>query len=254
MHGSNWAVATGNRGAISIAVSAGWGGINDRAFGDKALACWRNLFALQKIQPQLAFFQEATLEEEAEFQAEGYVKNYVGDFLLLMKPEVEVVVEPHFPEWTDTPSAVMTIRFEDPYVHIYSLHPRSPMSVRRLRHRNQFFEQLQSKINASNHACIVIGDLNTTPTDDAFKTLLANSNLRNSMIGFGWQTSWPYDHAVLSALRIPIQSQTVVCARAIDYAGLRKPYFRPPNANLRNMPNKTTAIKKRWPVFQFTKV
>jgi endonuclease/exonuclease/phosphatase (EEP) superfamily protein YafD len=160
--------------------------------------------ALQKFQPQLAFFQEVTLEEEAGFLAEGYVKNYVGDFLVLMKPEVVVVVEPHFPEWTDTPSVFMTIRFEGQFVDIYSLHPRSPMSVRRLRHRNQFFKQLESKINASVHASIVIGDLNTTPTDPAFKSLLTSANLRNSMIGFGWQTSWPYDNIILSALRIPI--------------------------------------------------
>jgi endonuclease/exonuclease/phosphatase (EEP) superfamily protein YafD len=37
---------------------------------------------------------------------------------------------------------------------------------------------------------IVLGDLNSTPWSPVFRSLLAQSELRSSAVGFGWQTTW----------------------------------------------------------------
>jgi endonuclease/exonuclease/phosphatase (EEP) superfamily protein YafD len=49
---------------------------------------------------------------------------------------------------------------------------------------------------------IAIGDLNNTPWSDRFRQFVKDSNLINSQIGFGWQTTWPANLPPL--LRIPI--------------------------------------------------
>jgi endonuclease/exonuclease/phosphatase (EEP) superfamily protein YafD len=53
---------------------------------------------------------------------------------------------------------------------------------------------------------LVIGDFNSTPWSERFQRLLANSGMRDSSIGFGYQPTWP---AVASVAGIPIDHSLV---------------------------------------------
>ena len=60
---------------------------------------------------------------------------------------------------------------------------------------------LIKQVRDQNELALVVGDLNTTPWSPYFKDLLKLGALRNSMKGWGVQTTWP---ATSYPLRIPI--------------------------------------------------
>lgn len=71
--------------------------------------------------------------------------------------------------------------------------------------RNEFDEIAKWSVSQQqefDREVIAIGDLNNTPWSDRFRQFVKDSNLINSQIGFGWQTTWPANLPPL--LRIPI--------------------------------------------------
>lgn len=149
-------------------------------------------WALQEYQPDLAFFQEVTEAEAAEFESNHYEKQYIGDFLLLRKPGVEITVPAHDPQWTELPAAELSIRFDQREIDLYSIHPPAPFTPRRLRARNEFFHQLADVVAGGRNSSVVIGDFNAVATENVFTHLLQFAGLKDSMTGFGHQTSWPF--------------------------------------------------------------
>ncbi len=150
-------------------------------------------WALKEFNPDLAFFQEVTEAEAAEFESDLYRKQYLGDFLVLSKLDVEFTMPAEVSKWTDEPSVDLKVRFAERELAIHSMHPPAPFSPRRLRHRNEYFFQLSHVVAGHPEPSVLIGDLNTVPTDPAFKRLLESTNTINSMNGFGLQTTWPFD-------------------------------------------------------------
>jgi endonuclease/exonuclease/phosphatase (EEP) superfamily protein YafD len=161
-------------------------------------------WALDTFDPHIAFFQEVTIEEQNQFHAPGFKVEYIGDFLVVMRPEVEIAIEAHDVPWLDLPAVSLTIHFNGQLVDLFSIHPSSPLTGRRHKARNQFLQQLGEQIGPNSNPCVVIGDFNTTPFDPAFDSLLQTGKLHNSMVGFGWQPTWPFHNSLTAAMQIPI--------------------------------------------------
>lgn len=104
------------------------------------------------------------------------------------------------------PSIVAVI--DTPYgpLRVVGTHPRSPASARRARRRNAQLDAIASFIRGGSEPTVLLGDLNTTPWGHAFRALVAESELRDTSRGVGFQWSWP---ASFWPLAIPIDHALV---------------------------------------------
>jgi endonuclease/exonuclease/phosphatase (EEP) superfamily protein YafD len=99
----------------------------------------------------------------------------------------------------DEPRAVEVVLGE---VSVLAIHPLSPVSERRAFLHDRQLAFAAEWAAAQPGPAIVTGDLNATPWAYSFRQLLASTNLRNSLRGFGLQPSFPSVGSVL--LRLPI--------------------------------------------------
>lgn len=97
-------------------------------------------------------------------------------------------------EWHSHPLAVVTS------------HPLPPRGAAQFALRNEHLEWLAGLVRDAERPAVLLGDLNTTDAEGVFHDLLANSGLRDSRRGFGWQPSW---HAALPWLGIPLDHALV---------------------------------------------
>lgn len=98
------------------------------------------------------------------------------------------------------PSIHSTVRLNgDHSIALMATHPLPP--VLHYQARNRQLADVAQWARAQKHQVVVIGDLNITPFSPAFKSLLAQSRLKDSMAGFGSQASWP---SILFFAGIPI--------------------------------------------------
>jgi endonuclease/exonuclease/phosphatase (EEP) superfamily protein YafD len=68
-------------------------------------------------------------------------------------------------------------------------------------HRNRQLVEIARFLAAQTGPLVLLGDLNTTPWNFYFQRLLADSGLRSSAEGRGYQASWP---GAPFLLRIPL--------------------------------------------------
>lgn len=167
---------------------------------------------LNQFQPDVAFFQEVTVSEAAELTSNHYRMEYVGDFLVLVRAGIDITVPASAADWTDLPAVEISIRFDQQELNLYSIHPPAPFTPRRLRARNQFMAQLAVVVASGRNSSVVIGDFNTVPSEAAFQSLMEFADLDNSMIGFGMQTTWPFDQWWNPLLQIAID-HCLTCPR-----------------------------------------
>ena len=104
------------------------------------------------------------------------------------------------------PSVVAVIDTPHGPLRVVGTHPRSPASAGRARRRNAQLEALASFVRVGSEPTVLLGDLNTTPWGHAFRALVAESELRDSSRGVGFQWSWP---ASFWPLAIPIDHALV---------------------------------------------
>jgi len=167
-------------------------------------------WVLSEFQPDLAFFQEVTPAEAAEFQSNHYRSQYIGDFLILSKSDLRITVPAHAPVWSELPVVEMSIDFEQREIDLYSIHPPAPFTPRRLRDRNQFSNQLAHVVASSPNSSVVIGDFNMVASEASFQHLQQFAGLKDSATGFGLQTTWPFDQWWNPLLQIAID-QCLAC-------------------------------------------
>ena len=98
------------------------------------------------------------------------------------------------------PSIVAQVETGQGPLRLLATHPLPPVGAERTRLRNEQLSQLPEFINA-NEPWVVIGDLNTTPWNHAFRRLAANAGLLDSLRGRGFQATWP---TFLPVLGIPL--------------------------------------------------
>jgi len=85
---------------------------------------------------------------------------------------------------------------------LLSMHPTTPITPTKFKNRNRQFTEAAGLMRKTDGPKVLIGDLNITMWSPYFKTLIQNSGLRDSRIGFGLKTSWPMP--LPSFLRLPI--------------------------------------------------
>lgn len=106
----------------------------------------------------------------------------------------------HFLEPASVPVLVAGIEVDGRSVQVIAAHPLPPIGPRYARDRDRFLAWLPGLVD-STAPNLLLGDLNTTRWGHAFRRLLAESGLRDSSEGSGWQPTWPVEP---SFLRIPI--------------------------------------------------
>lgn len=99
------------------------------------------------------------------------------------------------------PSLVVEMRLPDGVVTVIGTHPLPPISREYAVQRDGQLAALADVAADQTHPVLLIGDLNASSWSAAFRDLLANSGLENSMRHFGFQPSWP---AASYFVRIPI--------------------------------------------------
>lgn len=86
-------------------------------------------------------------------------------------------------------------------ISIIATHPLPPINADYSRHRNHQLAALPDLVKTQGHPVLLMGDLNTSPWSPFFSKLIRETELENSMKGFGFQPSWP---ANIPFLRIPL--------------------------------------------------
>ena len=105
------------------------------------------------------------------------------------------------------PSVVALIETHHGPLRVIGTHARTPASARRAHRRDAQLDAIASFVRAESEPTVLLGDLNTTPWGHAFRALVAESELRDTSRGVGFQWSWPasfwpmaipIDHALVS--------------------------------------------------------
>jgi endonuclease/exonuclease/phosphatase (EEP) superfamily protein YafD len=106
------------------------------------------------------------------------------------------------------PVIVACLHCDGQLVTVICAHPLSPTYPKRLRLRNELLAALAEFTGTLTGPVMLLGDLNTTSWNPAFRDLLRMSGLRDTRLGLGLQTSWPagvpligitLDHCLVSA-------------------------------------------------------
>lgn len=111
---------------------------------------------------------------------------------------------------------------EDQRFQVLGVHPNAPLTPAWAADRNAQFAGISAFAQNSTIPLVVAGDFNCTPWSPYFTTLLADSGLRDSRLGFGLAPTWhahnplfwlPIDHALVSP---DLQVQNFKTTKAID--------------------------------------
>ncbi len=96
---------------------------------------------------------------------------------------------------------------EDGSYRVLGVHPDAPLTPSWATDRNAQFADLVTYASSSDLPTVIIGDFNCTPWSPYFKTLIQDSGLIDSRLGFGFKSTWkannplfwlPIDHALVS--------------------------------------------------------
>jgi endonuclease/exonuclease/phosphatase (EEP) superfamily protein YafD len=98
------------------------------------------------------------------------------------------------------PALAVTLEFEGEPMHLWILHPPSPIGGDGQARGRAEFLGLAEQIARRPGRTLVVGDMNRTDGSPTFADFLGRAGLRDTRLGFGHQPSWP----VGSPYRIPI--------------------------------------------------
>lgn len=101
----------------------------------------------------------------------------------------------------EVPSILAEIYLPQGEISFIGTHPLPPVGAEYARDRDNQLKELSKYARSQNHPVLLVGDLNTSPWSPHFRDLLAESGLKNSMDGFGFQPTWPAGNPLL---RIPL--------------------------------------------------
>jgi len=99
------------------------------------------------------------------------------------------------------PSIIAEMYSPQGVVSIIGTHPLPPIGAEYANYRNNQLAALPAVVKEQKHPVLLIGDLNVTPWSPYFTHLISESELKNSMTGFGHQPSWP---STMFFMRIPL--------------------------------------------------
>lgn len=97
----------------------------------------------------------------------------------------------HLPSFSDRPLLKGTLMHNGRPLDLLLFHAIRPRHEASVAFQRQEFAALANWSRTVANELIVFGDFNSTPWHGQFRQMLAISGLRNSQVGFGWQTTWP---------------------------------------------------------------
>jgi endonuclease/exonuclease/phosphatase (EEP) superfamily protein YafD len=97
----------------------------------------------------------------------------------------------HLPSFSDRPLLKGTLMHQGHPIDLLLFHAIRPRHEASVAFQRQEFSALANWSRTADRDLIVFGDFNSTPWHGPFRQMLAISGLRNSQLGFGWQTTWP---------------------------------------------------------------
>lgn len=85
---------------------------------------------------------------------------------------------------------------------VFSAHPKPPLSAQWCNERAAYFFEVERTINENNDLPIImLGDFNSVPWESHFKGFLDSTQLKSTIEGYGYHTTWP---AFFPLLGIPM--------------------------------------------------
>ncbi|MGK7900951.1 MAG: endonuclease/exonuclease/phosphatase family protein [Hormoscilla sp.] len=184
----------------------------------------RAIAYLRRQKADIIFLQEVTPQwlTEIESHLSGYrvlisqpLKNTHGVAMLvpLKLKNIEIINTEiiHLPPGSDRPMIAAIIRYSEKEIALLSLHTIRPRSRGTSAYQQREFSAAalwsQTQLQPGREV-IAIGDFNSTPWSGRFRQFLQQSNLINSLQGYGLQPSWlagfpailmiPIDHCLHS--------------------------------------------------------
>ena len=91
----------------------------------------------------------------------------------------------------EVPSITAKVQVHGKDITMMATHPLPPAGAEGTRLRNEQLRAVADFFRGTAGTKILLGDLNTTPWNHAFKDLIKDSGLIDSSRGFGYQPTWP---------------------------------------------------------------
>ena len=184
----------------------------------------KTLDYIHKEKPDIISLQEVTqawvhalsvLRTEYPYRVINSREDTFGIALFSKYPLAHVKIHSVSPRHLPTVYGQLYVNNTTQPLSIISTHPLPP--VFNYDERNQQLEDIARLAKRQQNPVMVIGDLNITPYSPEFKKLIEVSKLKNSLVGFGTQASWPsillfagipIDHVLLSPTLTAIHRET----------------------------------------------
>jgi len=148
------------------------------------------------------------VREKAAALSDLYQSWVSGEFVVLISPQLSPKVLAKADDGREAePVAggfVVHLTVESHPVALLALHLSMPIYPDSAQRRLTQLSEIARWSNSQRSAHLVIGDLNMTPWSAGFRELMDRTDLRNTMIGFGVQGSWPFHNDLVSLFRIPL--------------------------------------------------
>ena len=169
---------------------------------------------LRRARPDAAVLLEITprwraalesLRDEFPWQYYAESRRAQGTLLLSRWPFERSETVPMGPHGDPTVAVVLSVRGRA--LHVIGVHPSWPLGPAVSAERNRGLDKLAALARARPGPLIVAGDFNVTPFSPHFRAFVAQSGLRWTAEGAGWQPTWPtffpvggiqIDHAFVS--------------------------------------------------------
>lgn len=161
-----------------------------------------DIVQLQEVNPQLAD-KLATIKNIYPYQLLMPQTDSFGTALISKKPFISAKNVPLADGFNHYVKAEISLG-NNVSLHLYGLHTIPPLGSENADIRNAQLSEVANAVkNDSATVKIMMGDFNLTPYSPYYTDILRNTNLQNSMKGYGVQNSWESD-LPFSFLRIPI--------------------------------------------------
>ena len=180
-----------------------------------AIAAWLaaesfDIVLLQEVVPALAAELTAWQSHYPYQLHEPSGTHAFGSALLSRYPLRHAEIRQLADGWNHYVFAQIEVAPGEPSINFYGLHAVPPMGSRRMALRNSQLAEVAAAVGEDpSPRKILMGDFNLTPYSPVFADLLTVTGLRNSLLGFGPQNSWPTRNPVGATpitrfMRLPI--------------------------------------------------
>lgn len=165
-----------------------------------------DVVALAEVTDQTFASFSAELKETYPYAFQKREKRFFGVAVFSKHPPQNGEVIRYYSE-NSLPSLQIDIVVNEEPVRVVVTHPYPPVAQWGAELRNEQLMGLANTIKDSRLPVVVVGDFNMTPWSSDFQKILQRSDLKNTMVGAGFQPSWPT--WLPTFLRIPIDHALV---------------------------------------------